>query len=406
MYSVVVGDTFEIISRKQYGTEQYASNISQANPGASDPLQAGTTLIIPVNPAGLENRLQTAQAANRDEVAVLIESTRFRFWTEIRLSRRVDGMATIELSAPFEPSQQSFRDTFRPFSFKTIEITVGGEVLFRGTMVTVRPSLEDQKTVRVSAYAFPGVLNDCTAPASAYPIEYNSQNLQAITESIIKPFGLTATFTSSPGSVFDRVAMQPEQRILTFLSGLAKQRGLVISSTERGALLFQKSVTVGLPVARLRQGESPLVSVAANFNPQEYYSHVTGIEPMVIGLDGESFTVKNTRLNNVLRPFTFQAPDTESGTLKGAVEAKAGRMVGNMVSYSVTVNTWRDPAGSLWSPNTILNLQADNAMVYSPYNFLIRSVDFIRNERSKTAILEVVLPGAFSGRIPEVLPWD
>jgi len=406
MYKVIQGDTFELISRKQYGSEGFASNIIQANPGASEPLQAGTSLIIPVNPAKPENKPQTAEADNADEVALLIDGKRFRFWTSVQLTRSIDGMDTLDISAPFEPSLPSFKETFRPFSFKQQEVTVGGEPLFKGTMISVIPVLNESKTVQVSAYSTPGVLNDCTAPASAYPLEYNKQNLQAITDAVIKPFGLSAVFEAEPGPIFERVAINPGQKLLDFLADLAKQRNLIISSTARGELLFRKSVETGTPVARLRQGESPLISVTPSFNPQEYYSHITGLEPVVVGLAGEVFTVKNGKLTNLLRPFTFQSQDSESGTLKEAVEAKAGRMFGNMVSYSVQLNTWRDPSGKLWEPNTLVSLQSDNAMIYSEYKFVIRSVEFSRDENSQTATLDLVIPGSFSGKIPETLPWD
>jgi prophage tail gpP-like protein/phage tail protein X len=406
MYRVVKGDTFELISRKQYGSEQYAANVAQANPGANEPLQPGTSLIIPANPASNENKPQQAESATPDEVALLIGGKRFRFWTSIRLTRSLDNMDTLDIAAPFEPQLESFKETFRPFSFKAVEVTVGGEPLFKGTMISVIPNLGVSKTIQVSAYSTPGVLNDCTAPASAYPLEYNSQSLKAITEAIIKPFGLTAVFTESPGGALTRVAMSPGQKILDFLADLAKQKNLVIASTERGELLFHKSLVTGIPVAKLQQGESPVLSVSPSFNPQEYYSHITGIEPVIVGLSGGVYTVKNGKLTDLLRPFTFQAQDSESGTLKEAVEAKAGRMFGNMVSYKVGVNTWRDPAGNLWKPNTLISLQSDNAMIYNPYTFVIRSVEFSRDENSQTATLDLVIPGSFSGAIPERLPWD
>jgi prophage tail gpP-like protein len=406
MYNVVPGDTFELISRKQYGTEQYANNIIQANPGASEPLQAGTSLIIPPNPDSTEDRPQAVNSENSDEVALLIDGKRFRFWTSIRLTRAIDSMDTLDLAAPFEPDLAGFKETFRPFSFKAMGVTVGGRPLFKGTMISVIPAVGDSKTIQVGAYSTPGVLNDCTAPASAYPLEYNAQDLKAITSAIIKPFGLKAVFMEDPGSTIERVAMEPGQKVLDFLSNLAKQKNLIISSTERGELLFQKSLSEGAPVAKLRQGESPVVSVTPSFNPQEYYSHVTGIEPVVVGLNGGAYTVKNGKLTTLLRPFTFQAEDTESGTLKEAVEAKAGRMFGNMVSYKLSVNTWRDQAGELWAPNTLVNVEAKSAMIYKPYNFIIRSVEFYRDDKSQTATLDLVIPGSFSGEIPEELPWD
>jgi len=71
---------------------------------------------------------------------------------------------------------------------------------------------------------------------------------------------------------FDTVAMRPGEKIIPFLSGLAKQRGLVISSSSQGELLFLKATETGEPVANLIEGLSPLLSIAPIFSPQDYYS--------------------------------------------------------------------------------------------------------------------------------------
>ncbi|MCH9712710.1 MAG: hypothetical protein K0U20_08820, partial [Proteobacteria bacterium] len=166
------------------------------------------------------------------------------------------------------------------------------------------------------------------------------------------------------------------------------------------------SVEAGNAVGRLEQGTAPVLSVTPFFNPQNYYSHVTGIEPVVVGLAGSQYTVKNAQLPGVIRPYTFTAPDTIDSTVKAAVEATTGRMFGSMVSYSVRVATHRDPAGNRWESNKTLILRAPDAMVYNDYEFVIRSVEFEKDDKTETAILNLVLPGSFSGEIPDKLPWD
>jgi prophage tail gpP-like protein len=244
------------------------------------------------------------------------------------------------------------------------------------------------------------------APASAFPLEFDAQGLREISATLAGLFGIDVDFTGEQGAVFDRIALEPTKKVLGFLAGLAKQRNLIISSTPLGKLLFQQSVGVGSPVAVLRQGESPLLFVSPSFNPQEYYSHLTGLESVMMGLAGGQFTAKNPRLEGVVRPFTFTLPDTLESDAKQAVDAKAGRMFGNMASYNVRVDTLRDFSGNLWKPNTTIKLTAPGAMIYNEYEFIIRSVSFQRERSSSVATLNLVIPGSFSGQIPEVLPWD
>lgn len=406
-YQVISGDTFEIIARKKYGDEKEADRIARANPGVAEPLTAGTTLTVPVLPGAPQDLQSQAPAATDDEVAILIDGQRFRFWDKVRITRAIDSMDTVEFGAPFDVDAPGFKETFRPFSYKPVVITVGGEPLFTGTMVGVTPVLENgQKVISVSGYSLPGVLNDCTPPASSFPLEFNDQGLREIATSIAAPFGLSVDFVADQGAIFERVACEPGKKALGFLAELAKQRNLIISSSSRGVLVFWQSVSAGQPVARLQQGSAPVLSVTPFFSPQEYYSHVTGIEPVIVGLEGSQFTVKNPRLQGVTRPITFNAPDTLDADVKGAVEAKAGRMFGNMASYSVRVATWRDPNGQLWAPNTTVKLQAPGAMIYNEYEFVIRSVEFSRERAVESAILDLVIPGSFSGQTPGALPWD
>lgn len=407
MYKVVTGDTFAIISRKVYGSETQSGLIMSANPGVIEPIAPGTELTIPNSPLSQTDRVTPAQATDPDEVAILINGVRFRFWLKYELVVSLDALWAVTFDAPFEPDDPNFRSTFKPFKFSKVEVTIGGVPAFTGVIVNVEPQVEtDSKTVRVSCYATPGVLMDCTASPSSYPIEFTNRKLDAIAQTICSPFGINVKFESSPGAAFDSVDLKPSKKLFSFLTSLAKQRGLILTNDASGALIFRKSSASGQPVASLTQGQSPLVSVTPQFNPQEYYSSITGIEPTLVGIPGSKYTSRNSHLSGVLRPLTFEVSDSTQGDVKTAAQAKLGRMFGGMVSYNVRLLTNRDPSGALWKPDTFLNLLAPAAMVYSNYKFIIRIVKFKRQSDVSETELNLVLPGAFSGEVPGKLPWD
>lgn len=406
-YKVIQGDTFEIIARKQYGDDLKSNLILQANPGISEPLTIGTLINIPMMSDAPQNIPQRAPSDNPSEAAILISGVRFRFWDSIRITRSIDTIDTVEFSAPFDSDDINFRRTFEPFSYKDISVTVGGDRLFTGTMLTPVPVLENaKKIINVSAYSLPGVLNDCTASSELDTLEFNDQNLFQIVNKLVDPFGISVDFRGLQSDVFDRVAIKPNKKVLSFIVELAKQRNLIVSSSQNGELLLGNSNTFGVPVVTLKQGEPPLLSVTPFFSPQEYYSHITGIEPIIVGLSGSKITVKNPRLNGTVRPLSFTVTDGNESSIKDVVDAKMGRMFGNLVSYSVKLSTWRDPSGDLWEPNTIISLLAPNAMVYNNYNFIIRSVIFEKDSNTEIATLNLILPESFNGEIPNRMPWD
>lgn len=412
IYKIVDGDTFDSIARKQYGTETEVGRIAQSNPGSSEPLVAGTVLTIPTIPKAPSNIRQRTTADNQNEVAMLINGNRFRYWDRVSVTQTLDSLSTINFGAPFDSESPGFKKTFRPFSYNDIVITVGGDPLFTGTMVGVNPNIEAaRKTIEVNGYSLPGVLGDCTIPASAFAgesnkLEFDNQGLIEIATTLAGTFGIDVEFQDDQGAIFDRVALKPDETILKFLIKLAKQRNLIVSSTSAGKLLFLRPVTITPPVAILRQGATPVLSVTPTFNPQKYYSHVTGLETTIVGIGGSQFTVKNPHMDGSIRPFNFVVNDTSSADVKTTVEAKIGRMFGDIAGYSLQLTTWRDPLGNLWKPGKTVKLIAPDAMVYNEYEFIIRSVTFDRDSKSEIAVLNLTFPEAFSGEIPKVLPWD
>ena len=401
-YVVVAGDTFASVSRKRFGVPSQAGLIAQANPGASDPLVAGTVLSLPLP---VRDRAVRYDSGAADEVSLLINGDRFRFWDSVRIARAVDSIDTIEFSAPFDPSAPSHRETFRPFTFAPAEFLVGGERLFTGTVVSVRPlSTDALRTVQVGGYATAGVVADCT-PSPSSDLEFNGATLQGIASSLCAPLGVQVEFPFPTGAPFERVACKATRNLLSFLTPLAQQRGGAWGSNTNGALRFSRTTPAGEPVARLVEGVAPLLEASAVFSEQKYFSHVTGIERVGTGTSGSRFTVKNPRLNPT-RPHTFEVEDAIGGDVQTATRAKTSRMFSSAVAYQVRVATWRTPGGRLWAPDMSVSLISPGAMVYSEYKFKVRSVVFEASGDARVATLMLVLPGAFDGELPEALPWD
>ena len=365
-------------------------------------------------------------------VELSINGAKFVFWKNVRITRNIDSIDTVSFSAPFEHDAPGFRENFRPFGFNPVLISVDGESLFTGTMLTPVPNVSaDERTIEVSCYAKCGVLMDCTMPADALPLEYNNLNLKEIAEAMSKPFNVDVDFQGAPGAKFGRVACEPDSRVFDFLTDLAKQRGYVMSSNESGDLVFWKS-TISRPVAILTQGESPLKDITPEFRPQEFYSDLTGLTPVEIGKPAAKKTVKTKKKKDekavpkpkapkpakkyskfsveaeaeVFRPLVFKINDVDGADTESATKAALSRMLGNMATYTATVAAWRDSNGAIWKPNTKIKVRAPDAMIYDYYEFEIKSVDLSQDENEETATLTLALPGSFSGEPPEEFPWE
>jgi prophage tail gpP-like protein len=346
----------------------------------------------------------------KNVVSVLLDGETLRFWSRVTITRALDSIDTVELEAPFDSNDPTHRRLFVPFSYKSFNVAINDQTFFTGTMVPVVPRLTPTASeIAVGAYSLPGVLSETTAPVDSLPLEFKGQNLHEIAAALLAPFDLSVQAQVTPGPVFDKVRLSGEQKILPFLAGLAKQRNQVISSTPTGDLLFWRAFELGSePVATIRQGESPFIGITSTFNPRQFYSEITGLKSVRPRSKRKTtFTVINKLIPNIFRPYIFNVPDTKDTDLEDAVIAKAGRMYANAISYTVEIATWRDPQGDLWAPNTIIQLVAPGAMIYRPYEFIVRAVVFNKDKEKETAALDVMVPGSFA-TTAEIggLPWD
>lgn len=350
-----------------------------------------------------------------EHISLLIDGQLYAFWTEIEIKRSIDDISTVVFSAPFDPTREDFRETFRPFSFKPVEVRIsslGVEgrdfTLFRGTMMGVHPHVDaGSSSVEVTAYALPGVLTNCTMPASSVPFEFKGLGLEEIARACARPFGLSVVFADDDGPAFEKAKLEEDKKVREFLIDLAKQRGLVISNTPEGELLFWRSVGTGRPVATLAEGTPPVTAVSSSYEPEEYFSEITGFASCTRKRGGSKYTLPNPHLSGVVRPLSFKLEDTELGDVPNAVRAKLGRMFADMASYSIeALPTWRDPQDDLFEPNTTILLTAPSAMIFNAYEFLIRAVTYRQTASVESCTLDICVPGVFSGEVPEVLPWD
>ena len=400
MYEVKAGDTFDGISRKLYGTNEHAATLKAANPGAGDPPQLGAVLFTP--PTSSPRPVPAS-----DLVTISIDGAAFFGWTQVGVTRSMDSFSSFIFESIWNPGDRTHRRAFQPFQFRDVVIADGADVLLTGTLLDATPAVEDKSSkITVSGYSLPGVLNDCTAPASALPLEGDRQTLGGVASQLLTLFGLQLDMPD-PGPAFDREAIAPEDKVLDYLTRLAGQRNKIITDTPQGACRIY-SETATPPVATLRPGD--FESIAPRFQGQDYYSSITGRAPTSFqGVEdepGSVFTAQNPKLRGRARPYTFKATETEAGTLPEATRAKLGRMHANAVEYIVAVNSWRTDSGRLWAPGDRVIVYAPDVMIYSHYTFLIREVRYSMDATTKTAELTLVLPGAFNGAVPEHMPWE
>ena len=348
----------------------------------------------------------TIQSQSADETAVIIDGRRVeQFWGE-KVMLAIDTVGNgFSFSAPFYPDTKQYRDIFRPFSYHECRVYIGGKLQINGRIEKVTPAVaSDSVSVTVQGRSRTAAIVDCCF-TSAETKEFAGADLQEIATAVCAPFGFSVEFPDGAGAKFSRAGVRsPATRKFEFLQRLARQRGLLMSQTPEGNLLFRKPNVTGKPVAELHEGSQGLMMSGASFDGSKRFSdyEVYGQEPG----RNDNYAAVNDPSIKVFRPRGINANDTNQGNIETAARWALSSDIANSISISVGYEGWLRPDGELWQENELILLYAPSIMIYKPMPMLIKSVSFSSRKDSKTTELGLCLPAAYTGEIPEVFPWD
>jgi prophage tail gpP-like protein len=177
-----------------------------------------------------------------------------------------------------------------------------------------------------------------------------------------------------------------------------------MSQTPEGDLLYRRANVLGAPAGEYVEGDVGLVVTRGTYDGTKRFSYFDTF--------GQEYDVNDNYARvddpaiDVSRPKSIQANGTNSANIVEAGEWVASSAVAQSITIPLKVAGWTDRQGKVWKENSLINLTAPSIMVYKPYQFLIRSVQFIQNETQTYTVLGLTIPSAYSGKLPEAYPWD
>jgi prophage tail gpP-like protein len=232
-------------------------------------------------------------------------------------------------------------------------------------------------------------------------------NMKGIADAACKPYSIPVIFDGEIGENFTEVSIEPTEKVMDFLSKLARQRNLLFTNNEKGQLVFFNP-KVKKSLVSFAEGNPPLISIKPHFNAQDFYSHITGFGKTDAEYPSLAYTFENKYLINkgIIRHTSQTIEDVETiGDLENAVKAEAGKMFANCVNYELFCEGHTNEKGEVFQKGMAACVYAPSAMITQETTFIARSIKLSRTTEGKTATLSLVLPGSYTGEIPEALPW-
>jgi prophage tail gpP-like protein len=409
------------ISIRYLGSFSKWNNIVTANPqlsgrrklaDGSPVIYAGDVLAIPEEdksaiPAAPQTK--TVELSNREQdISIVIDGYKFLGFTGYELNLSYDSFDTFSFTAPFYIASKTIADVIIPFAFKNCEVYYNGKLKLKGTLLTPDPELTgDAKEITLQGYPLCGILNDCTVPLAQYPAEYAGLDIKQIAGPICDAYGIKVLFDGETGGAFEKVSIEPTEKVLDFLVKLSKQRSLLFTNDENGKLLFF-SPKEEKPFVSFEEGFPPLISIKPKFNAQAFYSHIIGFSKSDADHEADQFIYENKYLTKkgITRCQTIIADDADEGNLEATVKAYAGRMFADCVAYELECEGHVNTDGEVFKKGMLVCVKAPGAMIRRETKFIAKNIKLKRTIEGKTTLITLVLPGSYSGNIPEVLPWE
>lgn len=358
-------------------------------------------------------------------------------FTDFAYEQSLDSLAsTFSFACRFDKEQRSL---FRPLSFPKVEFFDDNEKLFfTGTAVDHGfTSNSSANLVQLSGYSLAGVLEDCSIPRSAYPLEHNNMNLQEIIRKVIQPFNLqlvvSSEISNEASKNYSKSAASPEDSIKEYISKLASQRNLILSHDERGRIVLFRPNAKQKPVHNFNTENT--VSITFNISGQSLHSEITslrqpkakkekkkkkdaeaGEDALGYPLDlkqsddpdnpkpekkkkpkekPQYFDTHENPLVLAFRPAVKVLTEGEDFDTKQASKNQFADELKN-IKIDIMLNSWLD-----LKPGDIIQVQDEETYLSKPVNLMIMSVNKSENPAGREMSIAAVLPEAFTGETPK-----
>jgi len=411
-YTVVTGDTLSGIAAQSYGNGRkwpiiWKANQTTLRSGNPDLIFPGEIINVPVDPEQqlVENEIARASSADlkgkdRDDFTFEVDGIEIPIQTGT-LIRTMDTAADgFGVNIQWDTENEEIYNLLCPYKYQAVKCYLGGKRVFTGTLYKTSPSISESG-VQMALEGATGTA-DIVDSTMRPPFESKKITLKDRAEEIIGPLGIPVIYDFEDTEIFDRVTADPTDTIFDHLSSLAKQRGVLISSTREGELIFYRAATAGTPVGTLEEGRFPVRSLSASFDGRSRFNSYKAIANSPN--DKRINAVSKDNLVPKSRFMTFNADDSTAGNISAAADWRRSKQLAEALILEIPVDSWYAPSGDLWEENTLVTLVSKSLHIPDGFDFSIKRVEYNFQEDGTTALLSVVPPQVYTGEMLEE-PW-
>lgn len=341
------------------------------------------------------------------DVALIVEGTRHRGWTDVRIRRGLDMMAdTFEVGL----ADRWAYDT-QPVRLKTgqpVTIEIDGEPVATGYIDDVLPNYDARShSLVVSGRSKTADLVDASGTATPWEA---SRTLLQIAQRVAEPFGIEVVAEVDVGAPLRGIEIEPGQTYGEALMQLASYRGLLLVPDAQGRLVITRPPRQRLKT-ELALGEN-IRAAKGRFTNRDRFSDVI-VQGQGVADDSWFGTAaaepegraKDQRIQRYRPTLVMCDTSVDAAACRNRAEWEVKQRWGQSRGVTYTVAGWRHQEG-LWRPGDLVPIR-DEWMFEAPVEWLITEVQLVMDSRGERSEIRVAPPSAYDRPpVPEPQPDD
>jgi len=325
-------------------------------------------------------------------------------WQEVRFTRGIERCPADFQISMTERYPGAYPVEIQIQSGDFCEVFLGPDQVMAGWIDRYIPSIKDgAHEVIITGRSKCEDIVDCAAVYNGYQIS-NAPAL-AIAQQLCKPFGIQANLAAgtNQGAPVEQVVILAGETAYDVIERVCRYRALLVYDTPSGDLLL---TGIGLTSASSGFQEGVNIQRATAIYAQDqrfsdYYAIYQGID--LFGDVGQAPNQIAHVVDSGVRRYRPRVVISEN-MIGGAIVAKqranweAARRAGRSFAVRLTTDSWRDSAGTLYTPNTLAPLIVPSlklGSVQAPVSWLIAETVYRRGRDGTTCELVLMPPQAF-----------
>ncbi len=347
-----------------------------------------------------------------DTVSLIFSDHVWSGWTAVRIGRGIERFPSdFEVGLTERYPGEAGVLLVEPGSACVLKI--GADLVITGAIDRYTPAISARRhEVRIHGRSLCRALTDCSAgvlPDLTMQTQIAANSVLGVTQQLAAPFGITVSSDAfAAGFVVPPIIINLGETVSEIFDRVTRWAGLLYYDTPDGNVVLAQ-VSASTMASGFQQGvniESASATLSADARFSDYlavWMSVDGLQQVRAASDGSTNGNSSFKLHDAsLPPLGFRPHIIVSEQVNNAMNFaqiratwEMNRRNGRSRAVTLTTDSWRDSAGTLWTPNALVAVDCPILKI-SNEQMLIGEVTYRKDESGTHADLTLMPPGAYA----------